>query len=212
MTSHAFSAFIEVESSPSSSHPEAHAIPIAPQKAFERTYHSVPLPQGPNAIELENLQWGTKRNGPNGESGYYTPPGTQTPMVTDLEMSRPATPQDNEQDGVDTVQSFSNPPMNRFRMLAVSLLNFGNGLNDSAPGALIPYIEKSVPQIHLLLFVTYFPHLDITILDTLSSPSSSSQTRSDSFQQHFVLKLYEHVLDEQEHSLFPNPSFLPDTL
>jgi hypothetical protein len=149
MTSHAFGAFLDVESSPSSSHAEAHTIPIAPQKALERTYHSVPLPQEPNPIELDNLQWGTKPKGPRGESGYNTPSGTQTPMVTDLEMSRPATPQDNEQDGVDAVQSFSNPSMNRFRMLSVCLLNFGNGLSDSAPGALIPYIEKSISQISL---------------------------------------------------------------
>jgi hypothetical protein len=146
MTSHAFGSFIDVEFSPSSSQPESHAIPIAPQKALERTYHSVPLPQGPNAIELDDLQWGAKLNGPREESRYNTPSGPQTPAVTDLEMSRPETAQDNEQDGVDTVQSFSNPPMNRFRMLSVCILNFGNGLNDSAPGALIPYIEKSASQ------------------------------------------------------------------
>lgn len=145
MTSHVFCAFIDVESSPTSSHPESHAIPIAPQKVFERTYHSVPLPQGPNAIELDSIQWGSKLNGPRGESGYNSPSETQTPGVTeatDLEMSRPATPHDNGQAGVDIVQTFSNPPMNRFRMLSVCLMLFGNGLGDSAPGALIPYIEK----------------------------------------------------------------------
>jgi hypothetical protein len=149
MTSHAFDAFIDIESSPKSTHQDAHTIPIAPQKAFERTYHSVPLPQGPSAIELDSLQWGAQLNGPRGESGHNTPPGTQTPGVTDLEMSRPTTPQGDEQDGVDTVQSFSNPPMNRFRMLSVCFLNFGNGLNDSAPGALIPHIEKSAPRTRL---------------------------------------------------------------
>ena len=151
MTSHAFGAFIDVEPS-SSSHPESHTIPIAPQKALERTYHSVPVPQEPNPIELDNLQWSTKPTGPRREPGCDTLPGAQTPMVTDLEMSRPTTPHDNEQDGVDAVQSFSHPPMNRFRMVSVCLLNFGNGLNDSAPGALIPYIEKSVVQ--------FYPQID----------------------------------------------------
>jgi hypothetical protein len=142
MTSHVFGAFIDVESS--LSNPEAHTIPIAPQKVFERTYHSVPLPQGPDAIELDNLQWGARLNRPRGESESVTPSGTQTPRRgNDLEMSRSASPV-NEQDGVDAMQSFSNPPMNRFRMLSVCLMNFGNGLSDSAPGALIPYIEKSV--------------------------------------------------------------------
>ena len=117
-----------------------------PKKAFERTYHSVPLPEGPTTIELDNLQWGRQLNGPRHEPAYAEPSGTETPIVTDLEMSRPTTPVDAEQDGVDTVQSFSNPPMNRFRMVSVCLLNFSNGLNDSAPGALIPYIEKWVSQ------------------------------------------------------------------
>ena len=145
MTSHSFGAFIDVESSPTSSRLEAHAIPIAPQKVFERSYHSVPLPQGPDAIDLDSIQWGTKHNGPRGESSYNTTSGTQTPGVTegtDLEMSRPASPHDSEQPGVDVVQTFSNPPMNRFRMLSVCLMLFGNGLGDSAPGALIPYMEK----------------------------------------------------------------------
>lgn len=137
MSSHAFSAYIDLE--PSSTNEETHTIPIAPQKAFPRAYHSVH--SIPDPVELDNLQWGAKLNGPPG-SGSVSPSGHQTPHVpTDLEMSRPATPM-NEQDGVDALQSFSNPPMNRFRMISVCLMNFGNGLNDSAPGALIPYIEK----------------------------------------------------------------------
>jgi hypothetical protein len=132
MNSHAFGAFIDVESS--SSNQESHAIPIAPQKAFPRSYHSVPDP-----IELENLQWGAKLTGPSG-SGTATPTGYQTPR-SPLELSRPASPI-AEPEGVDAIQSFSSPPMNRFRMVSVCLLNFANGLGDSAPGALIPYIEK----------------------------------------------------------------------
>lgn len=144
MTSHSFGAFIDVESSPTATNPEAHSVPIAPQKVFERTYHSIPLPEGPHAIELDNIQWGPK-NAPRGESGYNTPSGAQTPgltEITDLEMSRPASAHGNDPAGVDIVQTFSNPPMNRFRMLSVCLMLFGNGLGDSAPGALIPYIEK----------------------------------------------------------------------
>ncbi|KAM7186324.1 Major facilitator superfamily domain containing protein [Rhypophila sp. PSN 637] len=38
--------------------------------------------------------------------------------------------------------SISQPYMNRFRLLAVSLLNFANGLGDSAAGALLPSIQK----------------------------------------------------------------------
>ncbi|TVY57799.1 Bypass of stop codon protein 6 [Lachnellula cervina] len=163
MSSHALGAFINVESSSSSSG-DAHAVPIAPQKAVSRVYHSVPQEHVPAPLELDNLQWGKKLKGPNvTESGYTTPTGTQTPSgfqtprtPNDLEMSRPASPI-IEEDGVDAVQSFSNPPMNRFRMASVCLLNFGNGLGDAAPGALIPYIEKHYSigyAIVSLVFVT----------------------------------------------------------
>lgn len=37
--------------------------------------------------------------------------------------------------------SFWHPKMNKFRVLACCLIYFGNGMSDSAPGALIPYIE-----------------------------------------------------------------------
>lgn len=126
-----FGAFIDIE--PSSTSQEAETPPAAPKKAFPRTYHSVPDP-----IELDSLQWGTKLNGPG--RGTPTVSGTQTPLeYPDLEMSGPPTPANEHE--TDALQSFSYPPMNRFRMSSVCLMNFGNGLSDSAPGALIPYIE-----------------------------------------------------------------------
>lgn len=95
------------------------------------------------------LQWGTKLNGPT-KSGAATPSGSQTPVnLMDLEMTMPGTPQNEEHDAVEAIQSFSNPPMNRYRMLCACLMNFGNGLNDSAPGALIPYIEKYVLSLQI---------------------------------------------------------------
>jgi hypothetical protein len=139
MTSHTFGAFIDIESS--SDNREAHSIPIVPQKAVPRSYHSVPDP-----IELDNLEWGKKLNGPS-TPGSVPASGYQTPRTTDLEMSRPPSPTNEELGGVAAMQSFSNPPMNRLRMLSVCLMNFGNGLSDSAPGALIPYIERYVPSL-----------------------------------------------------------------
>jgi hypothetical protein len=134
MASYSLGALIEIE--PSSSRVESHTAPCAPAKALPRVYHSVPDP-----IELDSIKWGTTANEPT-NSGAATPSEYQTPV--DLEMSIPGTPNNEEQDGVDAMQSFSNPPMNRYRMLCACLMNFGNGLNDSAPGALIPYIEKCV--------------------------------------------------------------------
>jgi hypothetical protein len=108
----AFGAFIDVESSETIR--ETHTAPIVPQKAVSRIYHSVPDP-----IELETLQFGTKHNG-SSASGHATPSGIQTPVTpSELEMSRHATPRQPGEDAVEAMQSFSNPPMNRFRMLSV---------------------------------------------------------------------------------------------
>jgi hypothetical protein len=145
MASHALGAFIDVlPSSISGDTPAHHAVPMVPQRAKSRVYHSVP--EGPSDFELENMQFGTKLNGPS-ETVRGTLSGAQTPIApNDLEMSRPATPvQDNE--AVEAMQSFSNPSMNRYRMIAACLMNFAGGLTDSAPGALIPYIELWVDPV-----------------------------------------------------------------
>ena len=131
---------MSVESAPGDS--ETYTVPTAPQKAVAKNYHAVPLPTAPNVLELDTIKWGARLNDSTEEpqstdSGYQTP---KTP--NDLERSRPATPTSHDREGVHTMQSFSNPPMNKFRMTSTSLLNFANGLSDSAPGALIPYIEK----------------------------------------------------------------------
>lgn len=66
---------------------------------------------------------------------------------------RPATPKQLESLTLDeppqavftaaeTTHSVWNPYMNRFRFLACCLTSLCGGLNDSAPGALLPYIEK----------------------------------------------------------------------
>lgn len=140
MAQHSFVNFINVESSTRSAPngEPSHAVPTVPEKAVARTYHSVPLT--PDAIELETLPREPKSYGPP-ESGAATPPGCQTLWTpNDLEMSRAPSPTHGT--GVDAMQSVWDPYMNRFRMLSVCMLTFGNGLSDSAPGALIPYIEK----------------------------------------------------------------------
>lgn len=138
MNTQAFGALFTVEGSTSN---PTHKFPEAPERALPHTYHSVP--HTPD-IELDSIQWGARLNGPPTPANA-TPSGTgaQTPRVpNDLEMSRPATPVEREEDGVHAMQSFSSPPMNRPRMATVCLLNFTGGLSDSAPGALIPYMQK----------------------------------------------------------------------
>lgn len=59
--------------------------------------------------------------------------------IRDLENSRPPTPKQST--ATSAVPSFSYPKMNRWRVLAACVVYFGNGMSDSAPGALLPYIE-----------------------------------------------------------------------
>jgi hypothetical protein len=145
MASSPFVLYLDVESSSMNGESsQLPLIPTAPEKALPRTYHSVPQAP-PDAIELDNLQWGAKLTGPV-DPGAVAPSDVETPVApNDLEMSRPATPS-QESEGFEAMQSISNPPMNRFRMLAVCTMTFCMGLNDSAPGALIPYIESYVLQ------------------------------------------------------------------
>nr|KMM71835.1 hypothetical protein CPAG_08136 [Coccidioides posadasii RMSCC 3488] len=62
-----------------------------------------------------------------------------------------------ENEAPSVAQSFAFPPKTTCRMLSCCLMNFGGGLNDSAPGALIPYIEKEYGigyAVVSLIFVT----------------------------------------------------------
>lgn len=62
----------------------------------------------------------------------------KTPL--ELEHSLPGTPRTDDVRGI--VPSWSYPSMNKWRHLSACLEYFVNGLNDAAPGALIPYIES----------------------------------------------------------------------
>lgn len=67
--------------------------------------------------------------------------GTKTPKTPDqIEASLPPTPRQHLAT-TSVVPSLWYPAMNRWRVLAACLVYLGNGLNDSSPGALIPYIE-----------------------------------------------------------------------
>ena len=55
-------------------------------------------------------------------------------------MSRPASPAAD--DAADALPTLRNPPITKWRLLSCCCMCFANGLNDSAPGALIPYMEK----------------------------------------------------------------------
>lgn len=125
--------------------------PTRPAKAVSRTYAAVPLKKA-------------------GARAYEQHSNSQIFDASDLERSRPVTPTsledieddvevngsgspsspghgnnalgNDEADGVEALQSIWDPYMNRFRLATISLINLANGLNDSAAGAVLPYIER----------------------------------------------------------------------
>ena len=113
------------------------------------------LPDLPTAYELDELNRANHNDGP---SIPPTPSGAQTPRTPSaLQHSRPPSPDYGDIDAVDVVQSWNNPPINRYRLLSACLMNFLGGLNDAAPGALIPYMEQDYHigyAIVSLIFVT----------------------------------------------------------
>lgn len=126
MTTSSFGAFLGIdEISPISDLPAV--LPRGPQG----------ISSGPTAFELDQLTWASRYNGPpNPTSFTFHKPNP--PNGPDMGSG----PSLNNEDTADVVQTLSNPPINKYRLLSACLMCFGNGLNDSAPGALIPYLEK----------------------------------------------------------------------
>lgn len=107
----------------------------------------------PTAFELDRSAWPSRYNGPPRPTSQAEAYAPTTP--NELEISRPTSPQN--EDVADIVQTLSNPPVNKYRFLSACLMCFGNGLNDSAPGALIPYLERHYSigyAVVSLIFVT----------------------------------------------------------
>ncbi|KAL7786313.1 major facilitator superfamily domain-containing protein [Trichoderma ceciliae] len=123
---------VEIQSGPC---PDEAARPLtAPEKTYQRTHSG-----GPYREEVVDVQRATPRaDGFSSGAVTCAAPGAGD---ADLERSRPASPA-AEVDAVEVVPSVWEPYMNRFRLMAVCLANFGNALSDSAAGALIPYMEK----------------------------------------------------------------------
>ena len=140
MASH-FGACIEIESSKK---------PLAtPPVALAKDRTAVS--DSPAVHELDELRWGRKLTGPSKTDCISSAPVTPR----ELEQSAPPTPKHDN--AVDLVPSVSHPRMNRWRVAGCCLTFFTTGVNDSAPGALIPYLEKDYKigyAIVSLIFIT----------------------------------------------------------
>lgn len=111
--------------------------------------------RGPSAEELDSTELADHGHFTRQQGGDITSPeepqtpksmnkgffnGIQTPTTpTELEASRLSTAIRGT--AVSALPSFWYPRMNKWRVLCSCLIYMGNGMSDSAPGALIPYIE-----------------------------------------------------------------------
>ncbi|KAG8424459.1 hypothetical protein J3459_002569 [Metarhizium acridum] len=132
-----FRSLVELQPASNRADSESVAPLTAPQRVVQRTYPGAPAQENAS-IELHSLP---------GHGGEYMASGPNTPRTEvaadDLEMSRPFSPAPAA-DAVDAVMSAWDPFMNRFRLLSLCLCSLGDGLSDSAAGALIPYMETYV--------------------------------------------------------------------
>ncbi|KAL1955204.1 hypothetical protein VTO42DRAFT_8916 [Malbranchea cinnamomea] len=144
MTSHAFGAFLEVDSTSKVTNP--------PPAYYKDGWG---LPRAPSTYEIDELQWGQVLTGPP-SLAHSSPPGTpRINNAADLERIDLSDPGAHE--AVGALKSLSSTPMNKWRLLSACLMNLTGGLNDSAPGALIPYLERDYDigyAIVSLIFVT----------------------------------------------------------
>lgn len=146
--------FFDIQSSPS-------ATVTSPAATLQKSKSQAR--QAPSNIELDEYTFGKQYNGPPksgpptpGEtpSGMQTPIEPATPMdLNELEMSRPPSPKNDEAIGM--MQSWNDPPKNKWRILSCCLIYFGNGINDSATGALIPYMEEHYHKGHAVMSLIF---------------------------------------------------------
>lgn len=127
-------------------------LPAAPARAVSRTYPAVPQPQQDD----EGIMLRDFRHSRDGNATSTPMPSGSSPSVPnipsgeerDLEMMTgpepgpgPGTPVDEPADAFGVLPSLFDPPMNKYRLAACCTMNLLGGLTDSAPGALIPYME-----------------------------------------------------------------------
>ncbi|KFY39962.1 hypothetical protein V494_03733 [Pseudogymnoascus sp. VKM F-4513 (FW-928)] len=115
-----FGSFIRFEEPPKLANPPA---------TVRRDKQGIPI--RPSEVELNDIR----------PSPSAPLPSARDAPPNDVERSTPPTP--TTPTGVDLLQTFTNPPMNKYRMASSTFMNFANGVNDSAPGALIPYLEAA---------------------------------------------------------------------
>ena len=137
MAHHSFGALIDIES--------ANKTIVGPPLALKKSVRA------PEPIELEDYA-SKMRDDPID----HLASGAQTPNENnEFTVSHPPTP--IRHTTAPLVETWSNPPGNKWRILTTCLAYFGLAMNDSAAGALIPYMETNFHigyAVVSLIFVT----------------------------------------------------------
>ena len=120
MKSHGFGAFVQHES---------HLSKGAMQPA-SLLHREEAITTKPSDIELDDIQWGERLNGPAQQDSSSGPETMTIPTPRELEHSRPSSPkQDNAVDAM--VQSATYPPKNKWRLASLGLMFFIMGAQDA---------------------------------------------------------------------------------
>lgn len=146
MASSSLGSFIEIESF---SH--VASLPSAAQKA-KQSVSQRPSSYGLNKVQLPDIS----AQAPT-EPVTQTSPSSSSPPPSVLE-NRLSTLEANEYDAAEWAPDRTSTSWKtKWRLLSCCLISLGNGMNDSAPGALIPYMEKHYDigyAVVSLIFVT----------------------------------------------------------
>ncbi|KAK4494417.1 hypothetical protein PRZ48_014715 [Zasmidium cellare] len=138
MASLAFAAGLEIKSDgeqPKQSGSEPHQ-----RGPSVEQLDSIELPDYGN-LDKKNYEAAITPAGPQTPAEAYTPKWDNASYKTPDELERSQPPSPQQETAASVVPSFWYPKMSKFRVLACCLIYFGNGMSDSAPGALIPYME-----------------------------------------------------------------------
>lgn len=141
MATAALHGLFDIQSSTSSTSPPLASPLPTHQKPSTTENHP------PSKIELDDLTFGSRYNGPPTDPSTPKgtgPSGTQTPKTpNELEMSRPGSP--TAVHGASVMQTWKDPSMNKWRILSCCLIYFGNGMSDSGTPSLSSYRLSPYP-------------------------------------------------------------------
>ncbi|CAI5759016.1 unnamed protein product [Candida verbasci] len=77
------------------------------------------------------------------QSASVEPPQQQESVSTTTSPSISPQSSIDSQQPIETLMTANYPPKNKYRIISAVMFNFCAGFSDAAPGALLPYIEKS---------------------------------------------------------------------